>query len=149
MTAKTLMHNRTQRRSGGFSLVEALAAGMILAASAIVIGGGVTQAMRSQSIVRDTLWAAELLDHVLTQIDMIGPARLYYGHAPTQGPLDERFSWQAKVEPQLEGDLYEVTVQINWQAPHAGESASRVVKAHTLINDAPGSRNLTLEWEDL
>ena len=135
--------------AAGFTLVEALSAGIILAVSAVVIGSGVSQAVRSQSITRDTQRAAELLDQILTKIDLIGPSRLLY-EGPTEGQINERFSWQATIEPRLEADLYEVSVKLRWQVPgYSGQSGARVAEAHTMLNDPPRSRNAFLEWDEL
>jgi type II secretory pathway pseudopilin PulG len=135
-------------RRGGFTLVEALAAGVILALSAVVLGIAVTQGMRSLELARDYQRAAELLDRTLTKVDLIGPARLLL-EGPTRGafePPHDRFAWQLDISPRLEGYLYEVTVQITWSSPR-GERRSTV--AQTLLNDPPDSRPAELDWDDL
>lgn len=135
------------RRAAGFTLVEALCAGMILSASAALIGMGVSQSLASLQRARDYQHAAELLNEVLTKIDLIGPGRLA-DEGPTEGGFDGRFDdryrWNATIE-QLDGDLYEIKVRITWLVP-GGE---QIAEAHTLINDPLLSRSMMLEWDDL
>ena len=141
------MHRQRQRHRKGFTVVEALAAGVILAISAAVIGTSVSQALASLQLARDYQLAAELLDATLTKIDLIGPVRLVW-EGPTEGqfppPLD-RFTWQADIDARLEGSLYEVTVRILWQTA----TGQRSVQAQTLLNDPLNSRKAELDWEHL
>ena len=142
------MNRRTQRHSGGFTLVETLAAGIILALSAAVLGLSVRQGMRSLAMARDYQQAAELLDETLTKIDLIGPARvLAYG--PADGafaPPNQRFRWSAAIDTSLNQSLYDVAVRISWRTP-AGESHSLV--AQTFLYDPPDETLSQLAWEDL
>lgn len=137
-----------ERPSSGFTLVETLAAGLILTISAVAIGTAVSQDLRSLMAAREYARAAELLDRTMARVDVIGPARLLVG-GPTEGPCDapdERFSWSVAIEPRLAGSLYEVAVSVSW--PTAGGSV-RSVSARTLLNDPPGARSTELEWSDL
>ena len=141
------MRNPARRFRGGFTVVEALTAGMILVMASVVLGGMVVGAMQSLRIAADTQRAAHLLDRTLTKIDMIGPSRLL-AEGPTDGGFeapDDRFRWEADIESRLEGNLYEVTVRILWDT----ERGTRSVEAATLLNDPPLSRNPTLMWDDL
>ena len=136
------------RRSGGFTLVEALVAGIILAASAAVLGLAVKQGARGRTAARDAQRVAELLDRVLTKIDVIGPARLGE-QGPTEGTFaspNDRFSWTATMEPGLTGYLYTVTVRVSWRDAAGHEQSA---DAQTMLNDPPGSRSDLLEWDDL
>jgi Tfp pilus assembly protein PilV len=133
------------RRAAGFTLIEALAAGMILSISSVLIGVGVSQALASSQRARNYQRAAELMHEVLTKIDIIGPDRVAR-EGPLDGSFDDRFRWEATIESRVaEGDLYDVTVRIIWDVP-GGE---RSVKAHTMINDPLLSRSAVLEWDDL
>ena len=137
--------NKNGRRSPrAFTIVEALIAGMILAISAAVIGTGVSQAVKVRAQGRDAQQAAELLDRLMTKIDLLGPARLLV-EGPTQGRIAGRFEWSAQIEEPLIGDLYTISLELRW----AGPTGNRRVRAHTLLNDAPKSRNPILQWEDL
>ena len=139
---------RRPRRAAGFTLVEALSAGMILSVSTALIGLGVSQSMASLQRARDYQYVAELLDEVLTKIDIIGPERISR-EGPTdghfEGRFDDRFRWEATIETRLEGDLYDVKVRIVWVVP-GGE---QVVEARTMINDPLFSRSTMLDWDEL
>lgn len=142
------MNSPRTRRSTGFTLVETLVAGIILAASASVLGLAVKQGARGRTAARDAQKAAELLDRVLTKIDAIGPARMTE-EGPTEGtfaPPNDTFSWAASMKPNLTGYLYTVTVRVSWRDA-AGQERS--ADAQTLLNDPPGSRSDMLEWDDL
>ena len=147
--AWTLTPRLTSQRTAGFTLVEVLVAGVILALSAGALSLTVAQNMRSLSLARDYQRSAELLDRTFTKIDLIGPARLLY-EGPREGhfakPYD-RFAWQVKeIESRLEGNLYEVTVRILWETPGG---KPQFIEAQTLLNDPPGSRSQELLWEEL
>ena len=136
---------RIRRCDGGFTLVETLVAGVILALSAVALGMTVSQSMRSLALARDYQRAAELLDKTLTKIDLIGPARLQF-EGPTEDVFErphDRFAWQAKIEPGIQGHLYEVTVRILWETPGG---TIRSIEGQTLLNDPPDSRTIELDW---
>ena len=132
----------------GFTLVETLAAGVILGLSAAVLGITVSSNMRSLALARDFQRAAELLDRTLTKIDTIGPAQLL-AEGPTAGgfnPPHERFIWTATIERRFEGDLYDVTVRIAWPTP---DGKQRSVEAQTFLNDPADLMQSELDWNDL
>ena len=131
----------------GYTLVEALAAGVILAASAGVLGRIVSGTMESMRVARDVQRAAQLLDQTLTKIDTIGPQRLLE-EGPADGafpPPDGQFRWRAAIESRLGGHLYEVTVHVSWPT----DRGVRTVSATTLLNDPPQSRSGTVRWDQL
>lgn len=139
---------RRRGNIGGFTIVEALLAGVVLAMSASVLGLACSQAMRSLTAARDYQQAAELLDRTLTKVDMIGPTTLYY-EGPTEGVFEtphERFSWRVSVSPMGGGDLYEVTVSVMW--PRPGGSMG-LASATTLLNDPQGARPVDLGWDNI
>ena len=142
------MSRFSHRHSGAFTLVETLAAGVILSLAAAALTTAVSQGMRSLAMARDHQRAAELLDRTLTKIDILGPARLME-EGPTEGvfpPPHERFIWQAHITPRTEGYLYDVIVRITWPTPGGRR---RSVRAQTRLNDPPESRPAELAWEDL
>ena len=142
------MSNRIKRQAGGFTLVEVLVAGVILALSAVALGVTISQSIRSLALARDYQRAAELLDETLTKIDLIGPSRLLF-EGPTEDvfrPPHEKFAWQAQIEPRTQGHLYEVTVRILWETPGGTQ---RSIEAQTLLNDPPDSRPTELDWDSL
>ena len=142
------MNKSAKQHPRGFTLVETLVAGIILALSALVLATTISQGTHSLTLARDYQRAAELLDETLTKIDIIGPARLFY-EGPAGDffdPPHDRFAWQAQIEPRTEGNLYEVTVRILWITP---TGATRSVEAQTLLNDSPKSRSTGLDWYSL
>ena len=138
------MPKRTKARAGGFTLVEALAAGMILAMFAAVIASSVSTSAAALALARDQQRAAGYLDQVLTRIDLLGPDRMAR-MGPSSGQLDEQFSWRASYEPMIEGYLYQVTVTIEWRTPQRMHSVS----GYTMLNDPPNSRSALLRWDEL
>ena len=139
------MARHIRRHRGGFTLVEALAAGTILAVFAGVIGTSVSQSLGSLTRARDYQRAAGLLDRVLTKVDMIGPSRVM-----SEGPLrgrfaapDDRFNWELEIDTGIDGHLYEVTARVLW---NGGKGSAEI---ETLINDPPKTRNPVLVWDDL
>ena len=88
------------RQRRGFTLVEALVAGMILALAGGVLSLTVRQGLRSLTAAMDYQQAAELLDRTLTKIDAIGPARLL-AEGPAAGTFaapHDRFAWKTTVD---------------------------------------------------
>jgi hypothetical protein len=74
----------------------------------LIIGPSVSSALVGLQDGRDLQRAAQLLDETLTRIDLIGPDRVAR-EGPLEGqfdPPDDRFSWQAQIEPTVPGDLY-------------------------------------------
>ena len=142
------MNRHARRQSGGFTLTEALAAGMVLALSASALGLIVSQSIRSLASARDYQQAAELLDATLTKIDTVGPAMLLE-FGPTDGVFDqpnERFSWKATISRQLTGHLYDVTVSVRWET---ASGKQRSAKAQTYLNDPRTVLDSRLRWSDL
>jgi hypothetical protein len=132
----------------GFTLIEALCAGLILAVSAVAIATGVAQSVRSLQSGDDYRIAGERLDELLTKVDLVGPSRLEI-EGPTEGrfaPPYERFGWALRIASADGGDLYEVTAVVQWRTPRG---ALRTERAQTLLHDPPGSRQGGTKWEDL
>jgi type II secretory pathway pseudopilin PulG len=138
---------KPQRHARAFTVVEALAAGTILAVSALIVGPSVSSALVGLQDGRDLQRAAQLLDETLTRVDLLGPERVSR-EGPLEGqfePPDDRFAWQTQIEATVPGDLYKVTVRIRWTGPRGPGTAS----AQTLLNDAARSHDETLEWRNL
>lgn len=141
------MRRSIHRHRSGFTLVEALAAGMILAVSAGAIGSAVSHSLQSLRLARDTQRAAELLDQTVTRIDLIGPERLLR-EGPLQGAFDrpdEKYSWEATITSRSQGHLYDVSVLVSWPEGRG----RRTAQVQTRLNDPPGSRNTSMRWSDL
>ena len=134
-------------RASGFTLVEALAAGVILSISVVALGSLVIRAMESLRVGREYQTAAELLDRTMTKIDLMGPDRLSR-EGPTNGqfsPPFEKYSWEAQIDWRIEGHLYDVKLTVTWEEP----TGMRLAELKTVLNDEPGSRNENLKWDDL
>jgi len=135
---------RRPRRQGGFTLVECLLAGLVLAVFGAALASAIIQASAVRQRAADDRLAAQWLDEVMTRIDMIGPARMAL-EGPVGGQLDDRFSWEATFEQELLSDLYEVHVTLIWTTPGGQRSA----QADTMLMDPVGWRGETLQWSDL
>ncbi len=131
-------------RGGGFTLIECLLAGIVMAGFGAVLTLSIGQGVSTIARAEDDRLAAQWLDEVLTRIDIVGPSELSYA-GPVSGVLDERFSWEASIEQEALSDLYTVGVTISWSTPRG----SRTVKAHTLLMDPPGWRAAGIRWGDL
>jgi type II secretory pathway pseudopilin PulG len=141
------MHNSRRHRAGGFTLIETLVAGIILALAIAVMSTAISHAYSALGESRDERRAAALLDDLLTKIDLIGPARIA-NEGPHNGNFDggdERFSWTADIQNRPQGHLFQVTVTVSWT--EAGKSKSATID--TYLNDPPKSRDSTLKWRDL
>jgi Tfp pilus assembly protein PilV len=142
---------RDNARTRGFTLVEALLAGVILALSAGVLGTSLRQSYQSVQIAAQSRQAGQVLDEILTRIDLIGPDRVSR-EGPTEGSVAGPagpLNWQASIQPRLEGHLFEVTVRVSWSGQSEPGQGRRSVQAQTLLNDPPNSRDAMLNWDDL
>ena len=136
-----------KHRANGFTLIEVLVAGIILALAIGVMGTALSRSYAALSDARDERRASTLLDELMTKVDLIGPARI-----ATEGPhsgsfdgADERFSWSIDVEDRPQGHLYHVTAVVKWMK--GKQQMSREVQ--TYLNDPPKSHDATLKWRDL
>lgn len=140
------MRKRTPSRTRGFTIVESLIAGMILALFAAALAGTTAQSTRAALRAQDHRKAAEWLDTVFTRIDMIGPARLA-SEGPVQGALDDRFNWSITLDTDAAyPDLYLVSVVISYSG---ADGRPARVEGHTQIHDPVGRRFVAAQWEDL
>ncbi len=133
-------------RGGGFTILECLLAGVVMALFGVTLAGGVVQSGIAQQRAEDRRAAARWLDQTLTRIDMIGPARLAV-EGPTSGPLDDRFSWSANItEDAVFPDLYIVSVTV--QITGSDGRPAGAVRGYTQFHDPVGARARGLMWED-
>lgn len=137
-----------RRRRGGFTLIEALVAGVILAVVGVAVSLGLSQSTHSLRTSREYRRAAQVLDGLMTKIDLIGPARMLEAGMATEGrcaaPNDD-CRWAVEIESLAEPDLYELTLRLTWPTPGGERSA----KLATRLYDPAESRNGYLRWEDL
>jgi type II secretory pathway pseudopilin PulG len=138
------LHDRRRR---GFTLIEALVAGVVLAMSALAIGGAIAQSLAATQLSRDYQQAAELSQQIMTRVDIIGPARLLL-EGPLHGEFDPpmaRFTWNLEIDERLVGHLFEIVLTVRWQSG----DRERSIEVATLLNDPPDSRPPFVRWEDL
>ncbi len=134
------------RGRGGFTLVECLIAGVVLAGFAAAIATTLARSTAAALRSEDQRLAAQWLDEVLTRVDLLGPARIAT-EGPRQGELDERFSFALDlVQDDLNADLYIVTATITCPTASGG---TQTVTGHTQLFDPAGSRTSLVYWEDL
>ena len=144
------MHTPTPshiRAHGGFTILEGLLAGVILAVSAVAIAHGMNQSMEAARLAREHDEAAMLLDQVFTRIYTIGPDRLL-SVGPREGRFPEpyeNYRWEVTIQTTELPDLYRLGVRLSWPTPRG----TRHVEADTQLYDPPGSRPTMLDWGDL
>ncbi len=143
MRSGTWPRNSSRKHNAGFTLIECLLAGVILAGFGAVLSAAIAQALGVKQRAEDDRLAAQWLDEVMTRIDIVGPVELSYA-GPTSGVLDERFTWEAVITNEVLTDLYQVDVTLRWVTP----TGQRSVSAHTLLMDPPGWRT-PVRWGDL
>jgi type II secretory pathway pseudopilin PulG len=136
------------RARRGFTVVEALAAGVILSAGSVVIGLSVRQGLRALASARQQQTAAVLLDEVFSKVDLVGPEAMLAGGQAWGSfrPPNDGCTWSVGIEPLSTPNLYQVTVRVDWPRVDGSRGA---VEAQTLMHDWPGSRPEGLEWDDL
>lgn len=138
--------SRSHPAAGGFTIIECLIAGVILALFATALAGSTAQSTRAAARSHDHRVAASWLDTVFTRIDILGPARLAT-EGPLQGPLDDTFNWSATItEDEALFDLYKVSVVISYVGRDG--RPGRVV-GYTQLHDPVGRRSSPVTWEDL
>lgn len=133
---------RNRRHIAGFTLIECLLAGVVLAIFGAAMATSIMQAMAANEKASRQREAAMYLDEVFTRIDAIGPAAIL-----TQGPVEGAFgdfTWTADIVQNDLSDLYVVNVTVSWPTARGSQS----VEGYTLINDPIGSRPLVMYWED-
>ena len=141
-----LAGDRRSPRVHGFTLIECLIAGVILASFAAAIAAGVAQSVEAGRRGEDRRLAAQWLDEVFTRVDVLGPDRIL-NEGPVQGELDDRFSFELVVLPdEIQLDLYVVEATVFYPLP-SGRTES--VSAYTKLYDPAGSRESIVGWEDL
>ena len=121
-------HNANHHaRHRGFTVIEALAAGMLMAIFGAVIAATIGQSSTAAQRADDERLAAQWLDEVLTRINIIGPARLSL-EGPIFGQLDDRFAWSATYEP----DAIHLTCtrSTSWSTYPSGTGTRTVARLH-------------------
>lgn len=114
MELKIKKHRGNKR--GGFTLVEAIVANMILCASVITLGAFGTLCLTNIRLDRLNQTAVTLADRQLTLIDFMGIEN-FIERGQFDGEFenaDVSYAWHADTEYLDMDKLYQVTVTITW-----------------------------------
>jgi len=109
------MKSRGTKR-GGFNLVEALVATMILSSSVLTLGAIGTNALSSTRLHRHYETAASLIDKQLSLIDYMGIDE-FIEAGQMEGIIEEydpAYQWSVTTEYQGTDDLYLVSITMTW-----------------------------------
>lgn len=117
----------------GMTLVEALAASVLLGVGVVGLMSAGAQALRNQHRTVHRAAAMHLAQAKLAEIEVVGPHIWMLGR-PTTGSVardDVVFDWEIDIEQQLVGELFGVSVEVRWQA----NTGSGTVELATWLND--------------
>lgn len=106
----------SRRKAKGFTLVEVIAASVILCGAVMLVGRVGTQSMIGTKLNRRYEMACSLADRQLTLIDYVG-IDSFIQSGETSGESDDlgyMFHWQAETEYQEIDSLYSVKVTVSW-----------------------------------
>jgi len=111
------MKNCGRRRDNGFTLVETLAAAVILAASVMVLCSITSRCMDQASLHDDYDQAWSVLDRQLKTLDVTGVDKLLLeGQAEgTYEGFRKPFAWRMTIRDTDTTGLYEVAVSVTWE----------------------------------
>ena len=106
----------SRRQAKGFTLVEVIAASVILCGAVRLVGRVGTQAMTGTKLNRRYEMACSLVERQLTLIDYVGiDAFIEGGQAEGQSDdLGYTFNWQVETEYLELDSLYSVTITVSW-----------------------------------
>lgn len=115
------------------TLVEVLVASVILGVGVAGLMFAATLGMRNQQQAELRIAACFLATGKLGEIEAVGP-HTYSLTRPTTGNEilgDAAYKWTAQIVEQTEGELFRVTVMVDWH----GSGGSGSVAFETLLND--------------
>ena len=105
-----------RRRARGFTLVEVIAASVILCGAVMLVGRVGTQAMTGTKLNRRYEMAASVVDRQLTLIDYIG-IDAFIEAAEFEGVSEDlgyTFQWEVQTEYLEIDSLYSVKIRVVW-----------------------------------
>jgi Tfp pilus assembly protein PilV len=114
---------RTKAQSGGFNLVETLAASMILSGAVLTLSAISSNALTNTRLYRHYERAASVADIQLTLIDQVGIDR-FIEAGQMEGVYDQfdpAYQWVVSTEYMGTDNLYRVTISVTWlegRRPH-------------------------------
>lgn len=131
------MANR-QRRYSGFTLLEALVAGLILGSAVIALCGVSNRCLSRTKINRHYDLAWQVADRQLTFIESMG-INQFILDGETEGVIEQfgpEFSWAIDIREEPLDDLYLVTITVNWQEQNRIEQISLATMFNGLLGGA-------------
>ncbi|UCF16049.1 MAG: prepilin-type N-terminal cleavage/methylation domain-containing protein [Phycisphaerales bacterium] len=105
-----------RRKAKGFTLVEVIAACVILCGAVMLVGRVGTQAMTGTKLNRRYEMAYSLVDRQLILLDYVG-IDAFIESGETTGQSDDlgyTFNWQVETEYQELDSLYSVKITVSW-----------------------------------
>jgi prepilin-type N-terminal cleavage/methylation domain-containing protein len=105
-----------KRQTKGFTLVEVIAASVILSGAVMLVGTIGTQAMMGTGLNRRYEMAASLVDKQLSLIDYLG-IDAFIESGETEGESEDlgyALHWQVDTEDQEIDGLYLVRITVSW-----------------------------------
>ncbi len=129
-----------KREKKGFTLVEVIAASVILSGAVMLVGTVGTQAMIGTGLNRRHEMAVSLIDKQLSLIDYLG-IDSYIESGETQGESEDfgyPLHWQVETEDQEIDSLYLVRITVSWIERNHPYSVSidTMFNGETLMEDA-------------
>jgi len=128
------MSYSVKKYRGGFTLLEALVAMMVLAGSLVALQGIVSRCMYRVRVNEEKERAWQVLDRQMTAIDAMG-IDTYMQEPLTEGEIEEYgmlFNWRVDTSIESIDCMYEVRITI-WWGP---ETNPHVISATTKLNGA-------------
>lgn len=105
-----------RQKQKAFTLVETVAATLILSISVVVLSGIGVHSLKAAHAITTSEQAWDLVDRQLTMIDYIGITS-YKLEGPTQGTFDNdgtEFFWQLEIEDTELDSVYDVAITVSW-----------------------------------
>ncbi len=131
-----------RRHLRGFTLVEVIAASVILSGAVMLVGTIGTQAMIGTGLNRHHEMAVSLIDKQLSLIDYLG-IDAFIEAGETEGDSQDfgyALHWQVETEDQEIDGLYLVKITVSWVERNRPYSVSvdTMFDGEALMEDAPG-----------
>ena len=107
---------KLKRNKKSFTLVETIAAALLLSLSVVVLAGISVHSLRTAQSITINEQAWDLVDRQLNMVDYIG-VRKYILSGPTEGKFEGEgatFDWKLSISEATLDFLYEVTVTVGW-----------------------------------
>ncbi len=123
---------KRKRKKKSFTLVETIAAALLLSLSVVVMAGISVRSLRTARSIMIYEQAWDLVDRQLTMVDYIG-IRKYILSGRTEGTFEAdgvEFVWMLNISETTLSYLYDVTVTVGWSE----QQVYKKVKAQTRLS---------------